>query len=198
MRLKRLIDVGLSGVALVVLSPLFLAIAIAVTVDSGFPVFFSQTRVGARFRPFRIWKFRTMLQGLGGPPITAAGDPRITRVGHFLRDSKLNELPQLWNVLKGDMSLVGPRPELPEFVELFHDRYEQLLTIRPGLTDLASIEFRDEERRLAQVASPLEVYRLHILPEKLGLADEYCAKRSFYLDMEILARTVRAVWQFHR
>lgn len=125
-----------------------------------------------------------------GPSITSCGDPRITSVGRVLRKSKLDELPQLWNVLKGDMSLVGPRPELREYVELFRARYISILRVRPGITDLASIRYRNEERVLAAAQDPLSHYREVVLPSKLDLAEEYLRTRSFALDCRIVFQTV--------
>ena len=125
-----------------------------------------------------------------GPLITVGGDTRVTRVGKFLRATKLDELPQFWNVLTGDMSLVGPRPELPEYVEMFRTRYQHILSVRPGITDIASIRFRDEEKLLAQSPEPLREYVERVLPVKLDLADEYLQKRSLRLDLQILVKTL--------
>ena len=139
MPLKRCMDIALSSMVLMLLSPVLAAVALAVWLDSGSPVLFRQERVGLRFRRFQILKFRTMLVQAGGPSVTVAGDGRITRIGKFLRLTKLDELPQFWNVVRGDMSLVGPRPEVPEYVALFRERYGTVLTVRPGITDLASV-----------------------------------------------------------
>lgn len=119
-----------------------------------------------------------------------SGDSRVTQVGRFLRATKLDELPQLWNVLTGEMSLVGPRPELPEYVEMFRTRYQHILGIRPGITDIASIRFRNEERLLAQCSEPLRTYVETVLPAKLALAEEYLQKRSLRLDLLILLKTL--------
>jgi lipopolysaccharide/colanic/teichoic acid biosynthesis glycosyltransferase len=188
--LKRAIDIAVAAVLLVLLSPVFVAIAFAIWWDSGKPVLFSQVRVGRRFRSFRIYKFRSMRAASAGPAITAATDARITRVGRLLRTTKLDELPQLWNVLKGDMSLVGPRPEIPRYVEQFRPRYEAILSVRPGITDLASLEFRDEEQVLARASDPLLEYAGVVLPAKLDLAEQYVQRRSFALDFSILWRTL--------
>lgn len=193
MFLKRAFDVVVSACALVLLCPFLMFVAMAVLVDSGWPVFFRQERVGRRFRLFRIWKFRTMVARGGGPPITVSGDTRITRVGRVLRAWKLDELPQLWNVLRGDMSLVGPRPELPMYVEMFRDRFAPVLELRPGMTDSASIAYRSEERLLAMAADPLAEYTERILPAKLALAEEYVRTRGFGGDMGILVRTLRVI-----
>jgi len=193
MLLKRLFDIVVSVAALLLLSPLIVALAAAIAIDSGQPVFFTQERVGRNFRRFRLCKFRTMSAGVAGPPITLAGDPRITRAGRFLRASKLDELPQLWNVLRGDMSLVGPRPELPSYVEMFRERYIPVLELRPGMTDSASIRYRDEERLLAAAADPLAEYAERVLPDKIALAEEYVRTRSFRRDLGILLRTLWAI-----
>jgi lipopolysaccharide/colanic/teichoic acid biosynthesis glycosyltransferase len=193
MHLKRAFDIAASATALVLLAPVFVLIAVAIVIECGFPVFYTQERIGRDFRPFRIWKFRSMRAGTGGPRITVRGDRRVTAVGRFLRANKLDELPQLWNVLIGDMSLVGPRPELPEYVDLYRERYRTILTTRPGLTDLASVRFCEEENVLAAAYAPAEYYANRLLPAKLDLAEEYLQKRSFWYDLFILVRTASAV-----
>jgi len=193
MLLKRVFDIVVSVTALLLLSPFLAVLALVILIDSGRPVFFGQERVGRRFRRFRLWKLRTMSAGAAGPPITLAGDPRITRSGRFLRVSKLDELPQLWNVLRGDMSLVGPRPELLCYVQMFRERYAPVLELRPGMTDSASIRYRDEERVLAAAADPLAEYTESVLPGKIALAEEYVRTRSFTGDLGILLRTLWAI-----
>ncbi len=175
--LKRLFDICLATLGLVLLSPLLLLFAIAVKLDSRGPVFFRQERVGRGFRPFRIFKFRTMVVDApqrGGQITAGHDDPRITRVGRFLRRWKFDELPQFLNVVKGEMSLVGPRPEVPRYVEMFRSDYAEILTIRPGITDLASIKYRDEAGLLAGSANPEQTYVQEILPQKLALAARIC------------------------
>lgn len=191
--LKRGFDIAASVIALALLSPVLVIIALAVVLDSGRPVFYSQARVGVRFKTFQIWKFRSMRTDQSGPTLTAGGDRRVTRVGLVIRRVKLDELPQFWNVIKGDMSFVGPRPEVPEFVELYRDRYRPILEVRPGLTDLATINFCGEETLLAGVKDPLRAYVEEVLPRKLSLSEIYLSKRSFAFDLWILARTVGAV-----
>jgi lipopolysaccharide/colanic/teichoic acid biosynthesis glycosyltransferase len=188
-RMKRLFDIAISGIVAAIIAPLFAVIAIAVVLDSGLPVFYSQERVGRDFRQFRIWKFRSMLPNSSGPRITGRGDSRITRVGRFLRVTKLDELPQLWNVFVGEMSLVGPRPEVFEYVEMYRERYRKILSVRPGITDLASIKFHDEEIVLAAASDLTECYMRHVLPGKLDLAEEYLRKRSLLFDISILLQT---------
>jgi lipopolysaccharide/colanic/teichoic acid biosynthesis glycosyltransferase len=159
--------------------------------DDGLPVFFSQTRMGRNGRPFRIWKFRTMRAGSQGSIITAAGDGRITRTGAVLRKYKLDELPQLFNVLKGDMSLVGPRPEVPEHVQLEAPVWQVILQVRPGLTDLATLLYRDEQTILGETDDPDTLYRDRILPAKLFLNLSYLRSRSFWKDLKLIFRTIR-------
>jgi lipopolysaccharide/colanic/teichoic acid biosynthesis glycosyltransferase len=189
--LKRLIDMAVSAAFLILLAPLLAAIAVAVWMDSGAPVLFTQVRVGRHFRRFSIYKFRSMRRSAVGPAITAAGDARVTRIGRILRVTKLDELPQLWNVLIGDMSLVGPRPEIPRYVEAFADRYRAILNVRPGITDIASIRFRDEEQLLATHTDPLAAYERIVLPAKLDLAEEYLRRRSLFLDLSIVWHTLK-------
>jgi lipopolysaccharide/colanic/teichoic acid biosynthesis glycosyltransferase len=190
--LKRCVDIALSSLAVILLSPVLAGVALAVWLDSGSPVLFRQERVGLGFRRFHILKFRTMLVA-DGPLVTVAGDHRITRVGKLLRLAKLDELPQLWNVLRGEMSLVGPRPEVPKYVELFRERYRTVLTVRPGITDLASVHFRNEEEALSRSAEPLREYTERILPAKLCLAEEYVRTRSVAGDFFILFWTAAAI-----
>lgn len=191
--MKRLFDVFVSAVVLVAVSPLLLVVSVAIVADSGFPVFFSQERVGRGFRRFRLRKFRTMRTGTPGSSITVAGDSRITGIGRTLRKSKLDEIPQFWNVLRGEMSVVGPRPEVQEYVGLYRERYRKVLSVRPGITDLASIHFRNEEAILAASEDPLREYRERVLPMKLDLADRYLETQSFYRDFAIIARTAKVV-----
>jgi lipopolysaccharide/colanic/teichoic acid biosynthesis glycosyltransferase len=190
--LKRTFDVVVAGTGLIVLLPVFVLVAIAVKLTSAGPVFFKQERMGKGFRPFSIYKFRTMAAGAPkqGGPITVGDDPRITRVGRFLRKTNLDELPQLVNVLKGDMSLVGPRPEVPRYVEMFRGDYEEILGVRPGITDVASIEFRDEAAILGAAADPEREYVERILPEKIRLAKQYIARQSLCFDCRLILTTI--------
>jgi lipopolysaccharide/colanic/teichoic acid biosynthesis glycosyltransferase len=191
---KRALDLGLAGLGVLVLSPILLATAALVVLDSRGPVFFRQTRVGRGFRPFRIIKFRTMMMDAErGGPLSVGADPRITRVGRSLRRLKLDELPQLFNVIAGDMSLVGPRPEVPEYVERFRGDYADILTVRPGMTDLASLKYRDESALLAAAPDPAAEYVRVILPDKIRLGREYVRRSSVVFDLSLILRTLGAV-----
>jgi lipopolysaccharide/colanic/teichoic acid biosynthesis glycosyltransferase len=193
--LKRCFDFVASLFGIVLLSPVLVLIAIAVKCSSRGPVLFLQERVGRGFRRFRIYKFRTMVVDAPklGLQITAGKDPRITRVGRFLRKWKLDELPQLVNVLKGEMSFVGPRPEVPRYVDMFREDYACVLSVRPGITDPASLKYRDEAAILAKSADPEETYVHEILPEKIMLAKEYVAQASLRGDIALIWKTIRHV-----
>ncbi len=192
---KRGFDLLLASVALLLALPLMGAIALAIRLDSRGPVFFRQTRVGRGGRLFRIHKFRTMhVHDGAGPQLTTAHDARITRVGRWLRRSKLDELPQLIDVLAGHMSLVGPRPEVPRYMALYAPEVRaRILSVRPGITDRAAIAFRDEERLLAAAPDPERAYVEHIMPIKQRYYLDYVAQRSLRGDLRILWDTARAV-----
>ena len=189
---KRAFDILVSVAGLIVLLPLLVLVATAIKLDSSGPVFFRQWRVGRRFRRFGIYKFRTMIDDAfdRGLPITVGQDSRITRVGKILRKTKIDELPQLLNVLKGDMSLVGPRPEVPRYVELFRPDYEHILKVRPGLTDLASLKYSDEASILGQSANPERDYVARLLPDKIRLAKEYIQRSSLLFDVKLIVETI--------
>ena len=189
--LQRRVDFVLACFSLIVLAPLFAAIALLILLDDGRPVFFRQYRVGQHGAPFRILKFRTMKPRTGGLKITAGGDSRVTKLGAWLRRLKLDELPQLVNIIRGDMSLIGPRPEVPEYVEPQTDSWQRVLAVRPGLTDLASLAFRDEEAILGTAAHPEAYYRSVLLPEKLRLNAQYQNSRSLARDLKLLWLTAR-------
>lgn len=192
---KRVFDVVLSLTGLVLLSPLLLAVAVWVKLDSPGPVFFRQERVGRHGVPFRIHKFRTMVHGGQGAQITVGADRRITRAGAVLRRAKLDELPQLIDVLKGDMSLVGPRPEVPRYVAMYPAALrDKVLSVRPGITDIASLEYRDESERLALAADPEQEYVNVVLPAKLQLAAQYVDRASLAFDLQLILRTMKLVW----
>ena len=196
--MKRTFDIGVSFVGLILLSPLMLLAALAIKLDSPGPIMFRQKRIGKGFRPFLIYKFRTMVQGASDRrrSLTVGDDPRITSSGRFLRRTKIDEIPQLINVLKGDMSFVGPRPEVPEFVELFREDYEETLTVRPGITDLASVKYRDEAAVLGHCDNPQEEYLRHVLPDKVNLNKEYIRRSSFFFDLTLILKTVRKLFEY--
>ena len=189
--LKRLVDIAASCIGLLLLAPVLLGIAVWIKRDSPGPVFFRQQRIGRHGEPFRIYKFRSMRQDNAGLQITVGADDRITRSGHFIRAYKLDELPQLINVLLGDMSIVGPRPEVPRYVALYPaDVRAEVLSVRPGITDLASVQYRSESTLLAQSSNPEQTYVDTILPAKLALCRQYVRERSFWLDLRIIGMTL--------
>lgn len=188
--LRRAFDAVCASAGLAILAPLFAMIALASKVDDGGPILFSQCRVGKELRKFRLLKFRSMRSNCeAGCLLTPPRDARVTRVGRFLRRYKLDELPQLVNVLKGEMQLVGVRPQVEKFVNIFPAQYGELLQTPPGITDLATLSFRDEER-VFQEGSIEEHYIAIILPIKLAIALKYSRTRTFLSDLEILFRTV--------
>jgi lipopolysaccharide/colanic/teichoic acid biosynthesis glycosyltransferase len=189
---QRFFDTVCSAAGLLFLAPVFAGIALVIMSDDGLPVFFTQNRVGRKGKPFRIWKFRTMRSGSYGSVITAAGDDRVTRAGARLRKYKLDELPQLFNVFKGDMSLVGPRPEVPEHVRVEAAVWQRVLDVRPGITDLATLVYRDEELILGASGDPDAFYRESVLPAKLLLNIAYLVSRSFLLDLKLIFLTIRS------
>ncbi len=192
---KRLFDLALSLALLLVCSPVLAILAWLIKREDSGPVFYGGPRIGQNGRSFKIWKFRTMVLNAEqlGPGITTGDDRRITRIGRFLRHYKLDELPQLVNVLKGEMSLVGPRPEAPAYVTLYTPEQRQVLTVKPGITGLAAIEYR-HEARLLQSATLADVYEREIMPAKLKLDLEYIRRRSFPYDLQLLARTALALF----
>ena len=167
-------------------------VAALIKLDSPGPVFFRQERIGRGFRHFQILKFRTMIDNAQakGRLITLAQDPRITRVGRILRRTKIDELPQLINVIKGEMSFVGPRPEVRQYVELFRQEYAEILTVRPGITDLASLKYRDEAGLLEKAENPEEEYVSRVLPDKIRLAKDYLQRSSFIFDLGLIFKTL--------
>ncbi len=188
---KRAADVTLSCIGILVLAPLMVLIALMVKLTSRGPALFFHERIGKDFRPFLIMKFRSMVDdaaSLGGP-VTIGEDARITFVGRLLRKAKLDELPQLLNILRGDMSFVGPRPECRKYVEMFRADYQEILRVRPGLTDLASIKYCDEATLLGRAQDPEAEYRRRVLPDKIRLAKRYIRRRSLWLDLKIILAT---------
>lgn len=194
--MRRFLNAGASAVGLVLLTPVIAVLALAVFIGSGRPILFRTLRIGRNGRPFVLFKFRTMVPGAdrAGPSITAAGDPRITSVGRWLRRTKLDELPQLLNVLKGDMDFVGPRPEAPEWVAKYTDAQRELLRVRPGVTGLASLAYRDEESQL-RGAGWEEHYLKVIMPTKIRLELKYVARRTLLTDVHVIIKTLLSLFR---
>ena len=193
--MKRVLDFVLTLTALVVLSPIMLIIGILIVLDSKGPMIYKQERIGKKGKPFCLYKFRTMLTHSDKQGLLTVGDrdPRITHLGYFLRKAKLDELPQLWNVLVGDMSIVGPRPEVAKYVNMYNDRQRKVLDVRPGLTDPASLEYIDENKILASFEHPEEAYIQIVMPRKLELNLEYLERRNFFSDLFIMVRTLMRI-----
>lgn len=189
---KRLFDIVSSGIGLLCLAPVFVVMAIWIKLDSRGPVFYRQTRVGRYGHDFRIFKFRSMRVGSDkGRQITVGErDPRITRSGYFIRRYKIDELPQLINVFLGDMSIVGPRPEVRKYVDLYSEEQRKVFQVRPGITDLASIKYRNENELLSQVDDPDTYYIDVIMPDKLAINLEYIRHQSFMGDIKIIFNTL--------
>lgn len=189
---KRTLDLLGASVGVVLLSPLFLILAVLVKTADGGPVFFRQERVGYRGRPFRMWKFRTMVPDAAtrGLPLTVGHDPRVTRVGAWLRRLKLDELPQLFNVLVGDMTLVGPRPEVPRYVASYGAAERRVLELVPGVTDEASVRYVDESAMLAAAADPERVYTEEIVPEKIRVNLAYATRATVWTDVGVILATL--------
>lgn len=192
---KRAMDIVISGAALVVLSPVLLLVALLIKIDDPGPVFYRQVRVGKDGKTFRIFKFRSMVVDADkkGLQITVGRDPRITRMGAFLRKTKLDELAQLINVFVGDMSFVGPRPEVPRYVELYTPYQRQVLLVRPGITDYASIAYRNENDLLAGAQDPEKMYIETIMPDKIELNMKYLHEISPLTDIRLIFKTIAAV-----
>ncbi|MDB6121280.1 MAG: glycosyl transferase [Pedosphaera sp.] len=190
--LKRFYDLLFSFLGLMVLSPLLVLIGVVVKVSDGGPVFFRQPRVGFHGEIFRIWKFRTMIVNAEriGLSVTRNGDPRITMVGRFLRKTKMDELPQLWNVFKGEMSLVGPRPEVSKYVDRYTSEQRKVLALKPGITDLATLEFRNEEELLKSVEDVESFYLSYCVPRKIELNLQYARKANLWQDSKIILQTL--------
>lgn len=192
MMYKRVFDFLFSLFFLILFFPLLIIIAALQFILSRPPIFFKQQRVGLKGKPFTLYKFRTMSikKSTKGGSFDAGDTSRVTPIGKVLRKTKIDELPQLWNVLKGDMSLVGPRPEIKKWVDEYPDRWENILRVKPGITDLGSLEFRDEEKILSRAEDPEDTYRNIILPKKLSLYEEYIRKQSLIFDFVIIMKTI--------
>ena len=193
--MKRIFDIVASGIGLILLSPLFVILAIWIKCDSIGPVFYKQVRVGRNNMDFQLFKFRSMRVGSDKKGLITVGghDPRITRSGYYIRKYKLDEFPQLINVFKGDMSLVGPRPEVRKYVDMYTEEQMHVLDVRPGITDLASIRYRNENELLERVKDPDKYYVEGIMPDKLRINLEYVARHSFTFDIRLIFQTFRAI-----
>ena len=193
--MKRIFDIVASGIGLILLSPLFVILAIWIKCDSIGPVFYKQVRVGRNNMDFQLFKFRSMRVGSDKKGLITVGghDPRITRSGYYIRKYKLDEFPQLINVFNGDMSLVGPRPEVRKYVDMYTEEQMHVLDVRPGITDLASIRYRNENELLERVNDPDKYYVEVIMPDKLRINLEYVARHSFTFDIRLIFQTFRAI-----
>jgi len=190
--MKRIFDIVFSALGLLLLLPFFLLVTLLIKLDTKGPVFYLQERIGKGGKPFKIFKFRTMVVNADKKGLLSLGkkDSRITRVGRFLRKTKFDELPQLINVLKGDMSFVGPRPEVKKYTDLYTPEQREVLQVRPGITDYASLEYIDEEQLLGTSENPEKTYIEKIMPHKIRLNKEYLSKRSFFSDIKLIFMTV--------
>lgn len=194
--LKRIFDIVFSSIGLVVLSPMFAVIWIMIKLDSSGPVIFKQKRVGKDNQDFTLLKFRTMKQfsEQGGPLTIGMKDKRVTRLGHVLRKYKLDEFPQLFNVLRGEMTLVGPRPEVRKFVKFYNEDQKKVLSVKPGITDMASILYKNENELLGSVQDPEKFYIEKVMPEKIRYNLDYINERSVFKDFKVILKTLNAIW----
>lgn len=192
---KRIFDIIATIIGLVLLLPIILPICLWIKLSSKGPLFYSQNRVGKNFKEFKVYKFRSMVINADtiGPSVTSGDDPRITKVGKIIRKTKIDELPQLLNVIKGDMSLVGPRPEVMKFVKEKKEDYKVILSIKPGITDNAAIEFRDEETIMEQYIDKEKAYIDIILPKKIKLYNYYISNISFLNDIKLILKTLKVI-----
>lgn len=192
---KRIFDLLVSVIMSVILLPLLMVLALGVKFTSKGPVFYMQERIGKNLQPFRIFKFRTMFTDADKKGLLTVGgrDPRVTSFGYFLRKYKLDELPQLFNVVLGEMSLVGPRPEVKRYVDLYSEEQKKVLEVKPGITDFASIEYSNENEILGKAADPEKMYIDEIMPAKLKLNLKYVQEKSFFVDLKIIFRTVMKI-----
>jgi lipopolysaccharide/colanic/teichoic acid biosynthesis glycosyltransferase len=194
--IKRIFDLFFSLLALIILSPAFVIIGLWVLLESPGGMFFRQERMGKDFRIFKLYKFRSMRPGSDAKGLLTIGgrDPRITRSGYFIRKYKVDELPQLINILKGDMCLVGPRPEVKRYTDMYNETQKQVLSVRPGLTDYASILYFNESDLLSQSANPEKTYIEEIMPAKLALNLKYISEQNFKTDLSIIAKTIQRIF----
>ncbi|RRJ89571.1 sugar transferase [Paenimyroides tangerinum] len=193
--MKRIFDIVSSGIGLLFLSPIFLFLAIWIKMDSKGPVFYKQVRVGKNNKDFKIFKFRSMRMGADKLGLITVGgrDPRVTNSGYYIRKYKLDELPQLINVFIGDMSVVGPRPEVRKYVDLYTKDQRKVLTVKPGITDIASIKYRNENELLEKADDPDKMYIEVIMPDKLKYNLEYIDKQSFFFDLKLIFWTFKEI-----
>ncbi len=193
--MKRVFDIVASGLGLVVLSPIFAVLAVWIKCDSKGPVFYRQVRVGRGNKDFRIYKFRSMRQGADKKGLITVGgrDPRVTRSGYYIRKYKLDEFPQLINVFVGDMSLVGPRPEVRKYVDMYTPEQMRVLDVRPGITSLASLRYRNENELLAQADDPDRCYVEKVMPDKIAIDLEYVANAGLWTDIKLIFATIAAI-----
>lgn len=194
--MKRLFDIIASLIGIIILSPIFFLIFLAVALNSGFPVFYLQTRVGKGNIDFKLFKFRTMFTDADKKGLLTVGgrDPRITPVGYFLRKYKLDELPQLFNVLFGSMSLVGPRPEVRKYVDMYNDEQKKVLSVQPGITDYASLDYINENDLLAKSQNPEETYIKEVMPAKLQLNLKYIQEAGLATDLKLIFKTIGKIF----
>jgi len=195
--IKRIFDILFSIIGIIILSPLFFIVSIFIKIETNGPVFYKGIRIGKDEKLFKIYKFRTMIVRADkiGPSSTTEDDSRLTKVGKFIRKYKLDEFPQFINVLKGEMSFVGPRPQVPWAVKLYNKEEKRLLSVKPGITDYASIKFPDEEKILKGSKNPDSDYMKKIHPEKMRLGLEYVKNHSFFTDLKIILKTIRIIFK---
>src|SRR5690554_6510079 len=193
--MKRLFDILSSAIALILLSPILIVIAVGIIIDSKGGVFYKQKRIGKNGKAFMLYKFRSMRTGSDRKGLITVGsnDDRTTKVGRFIRKYKLDELPQLVNILKNEMSVVGPRPEVEKYVQLYTAEQRKVLKVKPGLTDLASLAYINENEILGRAKDPEKTYVEQIMPAKLRLNLEYIEKQSFWFDLQIIAKTLMRI-----
>lgn len=192
---KRIFDCLLSSIGLIIISPIFMLLSLLIALDSQGGIFYKQVRIGKNMRPFKLFKFRTMYANSDKKGLLTVGDNdnRITRVGYYLRKYKLDELPQLINVLIGDMSFVGPRPEVEKYVKLYNNEQQKVLSVKPGITDWASIRYVNESELLARSSEPEKTYINEIMPAKLAINLEYVKQNNLLIDIKIILHTFRAI-----
>ncbi len=194
--MKRIFDITIAFILLIIAIPLFVVMIVWVWLDDGWPVFFSQERVGKNEVNFKLHKFRTMKKASekAGQLTVGSRDSRITKSGYYLRKYKMDELPQLWNVIKGDMSLVGPRPEVPKYVSMYSEQQKRVLSVKPGITDQASLIYFEENELLGASPNPEQTYITQVMPEKLRLNLEYIDNQTISLDFKIILQTISRIF----